>query len=97
MSNVVMRPLKDGSGYSACNASEDNVGKRRCNHTASTVSFNVEVRKLGGKVQEVVVSDEYEKLDKRDKATVVSKFVQDLEPIEEKKLENILNILRDLD
>ena len=33
----VMRPLKDGSGYSICYCKEENVGKLRCNHILESV------------------------------------------------------------
>ena len=93
-STVVMRELKDGSGYSECRSSEENVGKRRCNHVHSSVSFNVQVNKVGPRVKEVIVSDDYNKLEKRDKETVVKTFISSLTPINEDKAESILEQLR---
>lgn len=93
-STVVMRELKDGSGYSECRSSEENVGKRRCNHVHSSVSFNVQVNKVGPRVKEVIVSDDYNKLEKRDKETVVKTFISSLTPIDEDKAESILEQLR---
>lgn len=37
-----LRPLKDGSGYSICYAADENVGKRRCNHTLEGHSYPVQ-------------------------------------------------------
>jgi intergrase/recombinase len=37
----VMRPRKDGTGYSLCVAKEENVGKRRCVHILTDASFEV--------------------------------------------------------
>lgn len=93
-STVVMRKLKDGSGYSECRSSEENVGKRRCNHVHSSVSFNVQVNKVGSRVKEVIVSDDYNMLEKRDKETVVKTFISSLTPIDENKAESILEQLR---
>lgn len=95
-STVAMRELKDGSGYSECRSSEENVGKRRCNHVHSSVSFNVQVNKIGRSVKEVVVSDDYNKLEKRDKETVVKAFISSLTPIDEEKAESILKQLRNM-
>lgn len=94
MSQVVMRPLKDGSGYSPCSASEENVGKRRCNHVHSSVSFNVKVEKVGSRIEEITVSDDYDKLDKRDKTVVVEKFIQSLPEIDQNTADSILSQLR---
>lgn len=94
--NVVMRELKDGSGFSACNASEENVGKRRCNHKHSSVSFNVQINKIDNKLQEVVVSEEYNKLDKRDKKAVVKAFVESLTPIDKETADFVLDKLRNM-
>lgn len=93
---VVMRPLKDGSGFSPCSASEENVGKRRCNHTASSVSFNVKVNKLGRSVQEVVVSEDYEKLDTRDKKEVISSFISSLPVISKEEADDLIAQLRNM-
>lgn len=41
-----MRPLADGSGYSECHATDENVNKRRCNHKLEGGSM--EVRKEPG-------------------------------------------------
>ena len=93
-SNVVMRPLSDGSGYSECHASEENVGKRRCNHTLSSVSFSVQVNKVGPRVKEIMVSDDYDKLEKRDKESVVKMFLSSLEPIDDDVADDIISQLR---
>lgn len=37
----VLRARKDGTGCSLCRASDENVGKRRCNHILSNVSMTV--------------------------------------------------------
>lgn len=87
-SNVVMRPLKDGSGFSPCKASDENVGKRKCNHTHSTV-FNVKVTKIGRNIQTIEISDEYDKLDKRDKQEVIKKFTEALDPISKKQFDKV--------
>ena len=95
-SNVVMRELKDGSGFSACRASEENVGKRRCNHVHSSVSFNVQVNKVDSHIKEVIISDDYDKLDKRDKGTVVKTFIYSLEPLDGDQAEDIIAQLRQM-
>lgn len=41
--NGVFRALADGSGYSLCTASEDRVGKGRCNHTLSNIETYTKV------------------------------------------------------
>ena len=95
-SKVVMRPLKDGSGYSPCSASEENVGKRRCNHTRSSVTFNVTVEKVGSRIEEITVSDTYEKMDKRDKTEVVSCFVNNLPEIDQETASSVIAKLREM-
>lgn len=94
-STVIMRELKTG-GYSPCHAKEENIGKRRCNHIHSSVTFNVQVNKIDSRVQEVVISDDYDKLDKRDKEKVVKTFISSLQPIDESKADSILEQLRDM-
>lgn len=99
MSNTtttVMRELADGSGFSPCSASDENVGKRRCNHIPSSVKFTVQVNKIGPRVNDIVISDDYAKLDKRDKQQVVKKFVKSLAPIDKDTADNIISQLRDM-
>lgn len=93
-SSKVIRQTKDGD-FTPCSAAEENVGKRRCNHVPNSTSFKVQVNKLNRNTQEIIVSDEYDELDKRDKKAVISKFISDLEPINKKELNNILEQIRD--
>ena len=95
-STAVMRPLKDGSGFSVCQAEEENVGKKRCKHSYSEVSFKVKITKVDSRIKDIEVSDEYNKLDKRDKQTVVKTFVENLEPVSKDVAANILAKLRTL-
>lgn len=85
----VVRERKDG-GYSPCSATEENVGKRRCAHVHGGTSFKVEINKLGPKLEEIVISEDYEKLEKRDKEEIVKKFISTLEPIDQKTLNRVL-------
>ena len=41
----IIRPLKDGSGYSICRASDENVGRRRCKHCLEDVFASVTDKK----------------------------------------------------
>lgn len=92
MTTRVMRPTKDG-GVSYCSSSEENVGKRRCNHVPGDVKFNVEVNKLSHGLTEVVISDEYNDLDEDNRVEVIKEFVSTLEPISKKKLNTVLSQL----
>lgn len=94
MSTVVMRQTSEGD-FSPCAAAEENVGKRRCNHLpGDSNKFEVQINKIDGRVKEVVISEDYNELDKRDKVTVVKKFVSTLEPISKKDLDLVLKELR---
>lgn len=94
--NVTMRQKKDGTGFSPCASAEENIGKRKCNHLAETISFNVQVEKIDSHVKEITVSPDYEKLDKRDKKVVVQKFISNLEPIDKDTADSLIATLRDL-
>lgn len=92
MSSRVMRPTKDG-GVSFCSASEENVGKRRCNHVGGDVKFNVEVNNISRGMTEVVISDEYNSLEEEDKVEVIKEFISTLQPVSKKKVNSVLNKL----
>lgn len=87
---VVMRPLADGSGFSACYASEENVGKRRCKHAHSTVNFNVQIEKSGSRVTEVKVPQEFISMPKKDKEAVVNKFIDTMRPIDKATADRVI-------
>ena len=90
----IIRECKDG-GYSPCSASEENVGKRRCTHINGGSSFKAQFNKLSNKVEELVVPEDYiKKIEKEDKEEIVRKFVTNLEPMDKKMAEQVLNKVR---
>lgn len=95
MTTKVMRPTKDG-GVSFCSSSEDNVGKRRCNHIPGDVKFNVEVNQISHGLTEVVISDEYNELDEDNRVEVIKEFITTLKPISKKKLNSVLDQLSEM-
>ena len=93
---VIMRPLADGSGFSPCFASEENVGKRRCKHAHSTVNFNVQIEKDGSRVTEVKVPKEYLTMSKKDKEVIVAKFIDTLKPIDKATADRVIAQLQNM-
>lgn len=89
-----MRPLPDGT-YTPCYAKEENVGKRRCKHLGGDdVKFEVKINKVDAHVKEVIISDEYEELDKKDRLEVIGKFISTLQPIDQEEVDSVLDVLR---
>lgn len=84
----VIRPLKTG-GCSICNASEENVGLRRCNHTHGQT---LQVEKVNG-VNYVEVNDEKE-IKENEKEVVT--YIKELSTkLTKEEKEELVNILRD--
>lgn len=94
-STVTIRETKDGD-FTPCRAQEENIGKKKCNHLKSSVTFEVRVNKVGRGIKTIEVSDEYERMDKRDKKQVISKFISDLAPVEDAKVDKIIEELRSI-
>lgn len=92
MAIKTMRENKDG-GVSYCSAPEEKVGMRRCNHVPGSVKFNVEVNNISKGLKEVVISEDYDKLDEGDRIEVIKEFASTLEPINKKTLNKVLDQL----
>lgn len=84
----VIRPLKTG-GCSICNASEENVGLRRCNHIGGNT---IPVEKVGG-VQFIPVNEDKDV--KQEEKKVIS-YIKDLSTkLTKEEKEELISILRD--
>lgn len=90
---AVMRPLKDGAGYSLCRAPEDKVGKRKCKHVPNTVSFEVQVKKIDDKINEIVIGENFIELNTGDKVALIERILDKMEPVPADKAAKILNKL----
>lgn len=90
---AIMRPLKDGSGYSVCRAPEDKVGYRKCNHIANTVSFEVQVTKVDNKINEIVIGRDFVELNTGDKVALIERIIEKMEPVPADKAARILKKL----
>lgn len=92
---TVIRELKTG-GFSPCAAKEENVGKRRCNHIPSDVSFKLKTDKLGKSLKEVTIPQEFIDMAKKDKVKFATSLVDTLEPISQAKADKAIKELRNL-
>lgn len=94
MSNtVIIRPLKDGSGFSPCVAAEENVGKKRCNHSHGG-STMVAINKVAPGTSEIVVdTSSISELNDDEKTGLIKGFVTSLKPISKSKLKEVLSII----
>lgn len=92
---IVMRELKTG-GFSPCVAKEENVGKRRCNHVPSNLSFKLKRDKLGTRLERVVIPQEFLDMAKKDKVKFAASLVDTLEPVNKQKADKVVKQLREL-
>lgn len=92
MSTVVIRPIK-GGGFGPCKASEENVGKKKCNHTLGN-DMVVAVKKIAPGTSEIIVDEEsINKLSQNEKVDLIKGFVTSLKPITKKQLETVMPLL----
>lgn len=96
MANGVMRTCK-GGGCTMCNASEENVGKRRCNHILDNASIEVR-REKGINFIDISGNVDNEKTSFSMKAsqTKIKSFISSLSNgLSKEDQESILSVLRE--
>jgi hypothetical protein len=94
----VIRAKKDGSGCSLCRASEENVGKRRCNHILDNANMQIVMSEKG--INYIDISGQVNK--KRTELSIkadeekVKGFISNLaKGLSKKDQESILSVLRE--
>ena len=93
---AMMRTCKNG-GCSLCNATDENVGKRRCNHILDNASINVRKEKgtnfvdISGQIE-----GENSAVSIKANETKIKSFITSLSSgLNKKEQESILSILRE--
>lgn len=93
---AMMRTCKNG-GCSLCNATDENVGKRRCNHILDNASINVRKEKgtnfvdISGQIE-----GENSAVSIKANETKIKSFITSLSSgLSKKEQESILSILRE--